>query len=198
MSLREVLEAELRRFQVDLTPEQKSKLAGYCSELVRWNAKINLTGLQGEELVRRLVVIPVWIGNHLKMSGVAADIGSGNGSPAIPLHLVSDLTTTHLIEARAKRAAFLRHVVNFLKINGVVVHRSRLEDIKPELKAVDWITLQGVALTLELLDGLKRIARSTTRVVWITSDPSPPITPQQRLQVPSTNTEALTFQLDLP
>ena len=58
MSLREVLETELRRFQLDLTPKQKSTLTRYCDELVRWNKKINLTGLQGTEMVRRLVVEP--------------------------------------------------------------------------------------------------------------------------------------------
>ena len=131
------------------------------------------------------------------MSGVVADIGSGNGSPAIPLHVVSKVSATHLIEARAKRAAFLRHVVNFLKLENVVVHRTRLEEAGPELRRVDWVTLQGVALTPELIDSIRIISHSTTRVVWITAGPEPPLPPSQRFLVPTTNTEVLVFQLDL-
>ena len=193
----EVLESELRRFQLNLSPRQRLTLARYCDELVRWNKKINLTGLQGAEMVRRLVVEPVWIGAQLELSGVLVDIGSGNGSPAIPLHVVSNVRTTHLVEARARRAAFLRHVVSFLQLDGVAVHRTRLEEAGPEVRNADWVTLQGVALTPELIESIKQIGSSTTRVVWITSDPKPPAPPIKRLLVPSTNTEVLLFQLDL-
>jgi 16S rRNA (guanine527-N7)-methyltransferase len=193
----EVLEKELRHFQLELPSQQIVMLARYCDELVRWNKKINLTGLQGAELARRLVVEPAWIGTQLKLNGVVADIGSGNGSPAIPLHVVSGLAATHLIEARAKRAAFLRHVVNFLGLAGVTVHRTRLEELGSEVRNVDWVTLQGVALTSELIESIKPISGPTTTVVWITSDPKPPIAPIRSLRVPSTTTEVLLFQLDL-
>src|SRR5205085_6782420 len=123
----------------------------------------------------RLVVEPAWIASQLKLSGTLADIGSGNGSPAIPLHVVSDLTATHLVEARGKRAAFLRHIVNFLELEKVEVHRTRLEDAIGELGKVDWVSLQGVALTPELLETIKKISLPTTRVVWITSDPKQPV-----------------------
>src|SRR5689334_3797266 len=114
MPLLEVLERELGRFQLELNPKQTSTLARYCDELVRWNTKMNLTGLTGGELVRRLVVEPAWIATQLGLSGTLADIGSGNGSPAIPLHVVSGLSETHLVEARIKRAVFLRHLAGFL------------------------------------------------------------------------------------
>jgi len=197
MPLLEVLEQELRRFKLDLNPKQISTLARYCDELVRWNAKINLTGLKGAELVRRLVVEPAWIGKELKLRGTLVDIGSGNGSPAIPLHVVSELVATHLVEARAKRAAFLRHIVSFLKLEHITIHRLRLEDAVAEIGKVDYVTLQGVALTMELLEAIKKISVPTTRVVWITSEVRPPIPPLQTIAVPSTNTEVLIFQLDL-
>jgi 16S rRNA (guanine527-N7)-methyltransferase len=197
MPLLEVLEKELGRFQLELNSNQLSTMARYCDELVRWNAKMNLTGLAGAELVRRLVVEPAWIATQLRLSGTLLDIGSGNGSPAIPLHVVSDLSKTHLVEARAKRAAFLRHLVSFLKLENAVVHRIRLEEVGAELGRLEWISLQGVAMTDELLETIKKISHATTRVVWITSDPKTPIPPAERLAVPLTNTEALIFRLDL-
>ena len=95
----EILEAELQEFQVELTSHEKTLLARYCDELIRWNKKVNLTGLQGAEMVRRLVVEPVWIGLRLQFSGTLADIGSGNGSPALPLHVccrLEKLTSSRL------------------------------------------------------------------------------------------------------
>ena len=197
MSHLEVLETELRRFQVRLSGKQACTLVRYCDELSRWNEKVNLTGLHGTEMVRRLVVEPVWIASQLHLSGTLVDIGSGNGSPAIPFQVVSKLSAMHLVEPRVKRAAFLRHVVSFLKLGRVTVHRARIEEIGSEVRNADWVTIQGVAVTLKLFESIKTISSITTRVVWITSALEPPRVPFQRILVPFTNTEVLIFQLDL-
>lgn len=195
MSLLEVLESELRKFEIDLPPEQKRTLARYCDELVHWNRKINLTGLTGPDMVRRLVVEPVWIALQLKPHGVLVDIGSGNGSPAIPLHVVCNFQTAHLIEARARKAAFLRHVIAALKLPEVVIHRTRFETVVSELKPADWISLQGVALDRPLIDSIKQIASVTTNIVWITSAAvETPVNPVLRLRVPFTETEVYIFR----
>jgi 16S rRNA (guanine(527)-N(7))-methyltransferase RsmG len=192
------LESELRNFDIDLPLTQKRLLVHYCDELVRWNKKINLTGLSGPEMVRRLVVEPVWIALQLKPQGILADIGSGNGSPAVPLHVICNFQKTHLIEVRTKRAAFLRHVTTTLPLLHVVVHRSRFEDVVSEIGPVDWVTLQGVALTRELMDSMKRISSATTSIVWITSaDVVTPVSPTRTLQVPSTGTRVFLFRLSV-
>jgi len=192
----EVLEAELRKFQIELPAAQKVLLARYCDELVRWNKKINLTGLSEAELVRRLVVEPVWIAQQLKPEGVLADIGSGNGSPAIPFHVVSKFRKAHMIEARAKRAAFLRHLVTTLPLREVVVHRARLEELVAELEPIDSVSLQGVALSKALIDAIEHVASSTTNIVWISSaDVTLPLKPIRTLEVPHTGTQVFVFRL---
>lgn len=194
MSHLEVLESELRQFQIELPPLQTRVLAAYCDELSRWNKKINLTGLTGVEMVRRLVIEPVWIGLQLKPTGVLADIGSGNGSPAIPLHVACPLQTSHLIEARAKRAAFLRHVVTTLKLSGLQIHKARFEEAAKSLGNLDWITLQGVALDTELIDSMRQLSSTTTTIVWITSfGMQPPLKPAKTLRVPFTDTQVFLF-----
>ncbi len=195
MSLLEVLESELRKFEIGLPHDQKRALARYCDELVHWNKKINLTGLSGADMVRRLVVEPAWIGLQLKPHGVLVDIGSGNGSPAIPLHVVCGFHKAHLIEARARKAAFLRHVTTALKLAEVVVHRSRFESVVSELRPVDWISLQGVALDGLLIDSITQIASPTTNILWITSAAiEPPVKPLHTLRVPFTETEVYIFR----
>ncbi len=197
MSHIEVLESELRNFQIDLPDAEKCILARYCDELVHWNKTINLTGLSGRDMVRRLVVEPVWIGLQLKPEGVLADIGSGNGSPAIPLNVVSKFRKAHLIEARARRAAFLRHLTTTLTLSDVLVHRARFEAIVPELEPVDWISLQGVLFDRQLVDCIKKVASATTNIVWISSqDVSTPLKPKRILGVPYTNTQVFVFGLN--
>ncbi len=197
MSYIKLVESELEKFQIAVPAAQIDRLAQYCEELDRWNKKINLTGLAGEAMVRRLVAEPAWIGNELQLEGTLIDIGSGNGSPAIPLDVMCPLSTCHLIESRTKRAAFLRHVVQVLNLDGVVVHRARFQDIAATFEA-DWITLQAVAMTEELIASIRRFAKATTAIVWITSQSVETVLrPFKTLTVPVTATRVFLFRLDL-
>jgi len=191
-----LLETELRLFQLEVPIGQQALLALYCGELERWNRRINLTGLQGAELIRRLIVEPVWIAHQLEIRGNLLDIGSGNGSPALPIHIVRSLERVHLVEARARRAVFLRHVVSALKLQGVIVHRARFEEVTDELSGVDWVTLQGVALTRKLLDSICRIASRRVTVAWITAEVQPVVKPFRTIRVPITGTQVFLFHLD--
>ncbi|MBO0696364.1 MAG: class I SAM-dependent methyltransferase [Verrucomicrobia bacterium] len=195
MTYREILESELRAFQFDLDPAQKSTLATYCEELSRWNKKINLTGLTGAALVRRLVVEPAWIGLQLKPQGILLDIGSGNGSPAIPLRVVSPFGQCHLVEARTRRAAFLRHLATGLRLPNVEIHHARFEDVAPSIASPDWVTLQAVALTPELMSSIQDISHTTTTVVWMTSSFVElfGLQPSGSLSVPITGTKVFLF-----
>jgi 16S rRNA (guanine(527)-N(7))-methyltransferase RsmG len=197
---RSALEVELGELGLDLSASARSKLAVYVRELEHWSRVVNLTALRGRELLRRLVVEPIWIGRQLQISGTAADVGSGNGSPAIPLSLTAPLTGFHLIEARARRTAFLRHLVAQLDLKGVVrVHQGRLRDLVRNgfrVEAADWITLQAVNPTADLVDEMKAMAAPTTQVVWITSGRSAPVSTATVVSVPGSNTQAIVFRLD--
>jgi 16S rRNA (guanine(527)-N(7))-methyltransferase RsmG len=198
VSYLDILDAELQEFGIPLSDHERLSLATYCDELVHWNKKINLTALSDARLVRRLVVEPVWIARALKLSGALMDIGSGNGSPAIPFQIVVPTLTSDLIEARAKRAAFLRHLCQKLKLSSTRVHHGKFEDIASDLPKPDWITLQAVALTPAMLRVIRAIALSTTTIVWITTtNVESPLKPFKSLTVPITGTQVLLFHLDL-
>jgi 16S rRNA (guanine527-N7)-methyltransferase len=196
LSLDAILQAELSRIGLALPQSIQKKLVVYVQELERWNRTVNLTSLKGEELVRRLVVEPAWIGQELQLSGILADVGSGNGCPGIALCVTRKLQRVHLIEARTKRAAFLRQVAQRLVLEQMVVHRSRVEDIHEQLAPVDCITLQAVSPTPQLMKALRGIFPATTRVVWITSRACAPTKDALHISVPGSNSEAWVFQLD--
>ena len=199
MSYLRLIESELQAFSLQLLDAEKLALATYCDELSRWNEKINLTALSGGSLVRRLVVEPVWIARELQPGGTLVDIGSGNGSPAIPFRIICPFRRCDLIEVRAKRAAFLRHLAATLKLQNVVVHRARFEQVGAALGSPpDWISLQAVHLNETLVDAIRRICSLTTSIVWITSrGVRSGLPPVRTLTVPITGTQVLLFQLDL-
>ena len=196
MSFGEILRREFDALGLEVPAFSQGQLASYAEEIEHWNKAVNLTSLSGSALIRRLIVDPVWVGQHLQMDGVVCDVGSGNGSPGIPLSITGKLSMTNLIEPRLKRAAFLRHTIAKLKLTNVVVHRSRIEDIPEKAILSDWITLQAIDPTPVLKSYLRRIAIETTRVVWITSVVTPPVPDAEKLEIPGGTSKIWVFRLD--
>ena len=188
----EILGSELRTAGLKFSDKTTSWLADYYQELERWNRRINLTSLSGAALVRRLVVEPIWIGEELQLTGVLADIGSGNGSPAIPLCITRKFGDAHLVEARTRRAAFLRHVIATLKIPARV-HHARFEDAIGAIPPADWITLQAVHPTEGLIRAMRQISTATTTALWITSTNRKPAFGSV-VQTPFPDTQAILFK----
>jgi len=191
-----IVEEELRAAGLNLSSTTVQRLAAYADEMDRWNKAVNLSALRGDALWRRLIIDPIRIGKSLEMSGVLADVGSGNGSPGIPLSLGCDFREVHLIEPRLKRASFLRHVVAKLGLKHVIVHRNRIEDFQQGTMKCDWVSLQAIEPTADILDSLKHVASATTRVVWITSKSEPPIESATPLEVSGMNMCGWIFKLD--
>ncbi|MDH4230100.1 MAG: 16S rRNA (guanine(527)-N(7))-methyltransferase RsmG [Nitrospirota bacterium] len=116
---------------------QVAGLLRYTEELLRWGARINLTGARTpEEFVRGQLVDAVSLLPELSKlpslplsgGGSWADVGSGAGLPGIPLAILTPGVTWHLVEPREKRWAFLVHVRHHLKLGNVQIHRARIED----------------------------------------------------------------------
>jgi len=196
VSMPEILELELRNAGLKLSPAKQLQLATYAAEIEHWNHAVNLSALLGAALVRRLIVEPIRIGTQLEMSGVLADVGSGNGSPGIPLALACDFRAVHLIEPRLKRASFLRNVVAKLGLKDCVVHRSRIEDIADGALSCDWVSLQAIDPTEDIVEALRRISTPTTKVVWITSRAHPPVESAVKIEGPDKIIRGWSFRLD--
>jgi 16S rRNA (guanine527-N7)-methyltransferase len=129
--------------------------AGYLQHLARWNKRLNLTSLDvdapSHEAIDRLIVEPVKASTCLAPSDVCVvDIGSGAGSPAIPLAISAPDITVVMVESRSRKVAFLRESVRFLGLPHVSVTHSRIEDlVKGSLRwnrSVDVVTMRAVRL----------------------------------------------------
>ncbi len=126
------------RLGLQLEARQLDQFELYYHELVEWNEKINLTSITGyreveiKHFLDSLTVTLALGHDELKFLPSIADVGSGAGFPGIPLKILLSSPRLVLIEATAKKAAFLQHLVLKLELDGVEVVQGRSEDIAHE------------------------------------------------------------------
>ena len=139
-----------------------AKLVAYLEVLLRWNRKINLTSLSDpDESVDRLLLEPVAAARYLPSASRLIDLGSGGGSPALPLALALDATELVMVESRARKGAFLREATREVGIVATVENR-RFEEVclQPGQRArFDIASIRAVrqdAATLEAAAALVR------------------------------------------
>jgi len=136
------------------------RLAAYYELLARWNRKINLTSLENlDEAVDRLLLEPLVASRFLPASAnLLMDIGSGGGSPAIPFKLSVPRLKLTMVEAKARKSAFLREAVRHLGLEGTQVETARYEELlaRPELhEAHDVLSLRAVRIEARALNTLQ-------------------------------------------
>lgn len=187
-----LLASGLAAMRLDVPGAQRAQLLAYLELLDRWNRTINLTSLEPAARVRRLVLEPLWLAQRLSPAGRYLDVGSGNGSPAIPWCVGCAFSSASLVESRARRAVFLDVVVRRLGFPAVRVWQARLNALGEPRPSPDWVTVQGVRLDRRLLGEIRELNRSA-RVVWFTRGGKPPEWPAQRIPVPGEAREALIF-----
>lgn len=122
--------AERARHAGLAVPESLSRpLTAYYRLLTHWNRKINLTSLSDPaEAVDRLLLEPVAAAAYLPPGRDLIDLGSGGGSPAVPLALALGVRRLVMVESRGRKAAFLQEVLRELGLPGSV-ETARYEDL---------------------------------------------------------------------
>lgn len=161
----ERLQRRAERSGLEVAPALATRLAAYVELLLRWNERMNLTALRGDdEGLDRLVLEPLLAERRIPRGAAAlVDIGSGGGSPAIPIRIARPRLVVRLVEARERKAAFLREAVRQLNLEGVVVEPCRYEELlgRAELQgAHDVLTVRGVRLDDEAASSLERLVRA--------------------------------------
>ena len=81
------------------------------------------------------------------------DVGSGGGSPAIPLALASGSLRLLMVESRTKKAVFLREAARLVYLDAEVAN-ARVEElsVRPELReSQDLVTTRAVRLDVAML-----------------------------------------------
>jgi 16S rRNA (guanine527-N7)-methyltransferase len=133
---------------IDLSERELHLFDRYLVELWEWNQKINLVGLTSIlEIVRDLLIDSLIAVPHLPPEGNLLDVGSGAGFPGVPIKICKDALRVDLVDARAKRVSFLKHVVRVLGLEEVRVIRGRIEESSSDVRQRDYsvVTARAVA-----------------------------------------------------
>ena len=80
-----------------------------------------------EERIRRYFAEPLAALNWAPEGGLAIDIGSGGGSPALPMAIARPMLEWVLVEANGRKAIFLEEAVRALGLERIRVYRGRYE-----------------------------------------------------------------------
>ncbi len=160
---RERLQRRTKRAGIVVPANLASQLETYYRLLATWNEKINLTALNlgdgSDEAFDRLLVEPLAAARYLSVqSGRMLDVGSGGGSPAIPMKLAIPGLNLLMVESKTRKSVFLREAIRALALEGVDVATARFEELlaRPDLhEACDIVTIRAVRVESRVLTGLQ-------------------------------------------
>lgn len=157
------------------------RLTAYYELLARWNRKINLTSIENvDEAIDRLLLEPLVASRYVPATAhLMMDVGSGGGSPAIPLKLAVPRLSLTMVEAKARKSAFLREAIRHLGLEDTRVENARYEELlaRPELhEAHDVVSLRAVRTEARVLTSLQAFLASSG-VILLFRGPSGPQAP---------------------
>jgi len=113
---------------VPLTAGQADALMRYLAELLRWNARVNLTSITDpidcvvKHFLDSLSLAKLLPDTPFKV----ADIGSGAGFPGLVLKVVRPDMDLTLVEPARKKGNFLKHIIRTLGLQGVQVYEGKV------------------------------------------------------------------------
>ena len=111
------------------------------------------------------------------------DVGSGGGSPAIPMKIAFPGLSLVMVESKTRKCAFLREAIRHLELSDTTVETARAEDLlaRPELhEALDVVTVRAVRIEAKLLIRLQAFLRTGGRILLFRGqggDAPPPLAP---------------------
>jgi 16S rRNA (guanine527-N7)-methyltransferase len=167
------------RAGLSISDDLAEKLAAFHALLSRWNQKINLTSLADpDESIDRLILEPLLAARHVPAAATRfMDVGSGGGSPAIPLKLALPHLELTMVEAKARKLAFLREASRQLELTATDVETTRVEELlaQPRLhESFDLITMRAVRVEGRMLNTIQAFLKPGGHVFLFRGPHGPP------------------------
>lgn len=116
---------------VSLNEGQLAAFDLYERELIAWNQRFNLTRITEPAHVRTkhfLDSLSCWLAMSRRPPQRVVDVGAGAGLPGLPLKILQPDLQLTLVEATTKKARFLEHMVQVLRLEKVTVVTQRVEE----------------------------------------------------------------------
>ena len=182
----ERLRGRAKAHDLAVPPHLEGRLIAYFDLLTRWNAKINLTSLTDTDAaIDRLLLEPLAAALALPRHADLIDLGSGGGSPAIPLALALDARRLVMVESKGRKAAFLREAARSVQLTAIV-ENDRFESIGARgiyAGQMDVVSIRAVRPDLSALTIAKAFLKPDGRVALFTPKPASPAELPEGLRV---------------
>lgn len=177
------IEGRIRRAGGHCSGWEKQKYSDYIGLLTKWNKQISLTSLKieplSEEAIDRLIVEPALAAKFIVQSdALLVDVGSGGGSPAIPMRIAAPWPRLVMVEVKTRKSAFLREAVRVLGFDRVEVCNSALQELltRPDLhEAADVVTVRAVRADRRLWSAIVGLLKPSGRIFWFGSAGGPEV-----------------------
>lgn len=143
-----------------LTPEQETQFDTYARELAVWNEQVNLTAITDYDMVQVRHFLDSLTVLKAVPPGAGAkvlDVGTGAGLPGLAMKIAAPQLEVALLEATGKKVAFLQHMIDLLKLEGVTTIKARAEDAAHDpahRAAYDLVVARAVARLPSLIEYL--------------------------------------------
>jgi 16S rRNA (guanine527-N7)-methyltransferase len=185
------IRARFKRAGVHASAGEIGQLSDYIGLLAKWNRTINLTALEldpvSDDAIERLILEPylavaavtdIAAAHDARVTGAhLIDLGSGGGSPAIPLKIAMPALRLTMVEAKVRKSAFLREAVRQLSLVDTQVLTARLEELlaRPDLhESGQLVSIRALRLDSRLWSRVSAFAAPGGLVLWFRSASRPP------------------------
>ena len=121
----------VKQLRISISDAQQTALLQFVQLLQEWNKRYNLTTIvKTEEIINKhildsLSVMPYLAGNAI------IDVGSGAGFPGIPLACACADKNFLLLDASAKKTAFIQQAIIAMRLKNAQVVQARVEQYAP-------------------------------------------------------------------
>jgi 16S rRNA (guanine527-N7)-methyltransferase len=121
---------------LDVAPGVAPGLERLQAELLRWNAKVNLTAITApQEVLEKHFLDSLAVLPEVRGAASLLDLGAGAGFPGLPLKLAEPSLALTLVDAVGKKVAFLKAATAALGLSGVRALHARAEG-RPEREGI--------------------------------------------------------------
>jgi 16S rRNA (guanine527-N7)-methyltransferase len=140
------------------------------SMVVKWNQAVGLTGFQNaEERFDRYFGEALHASKWLPEQGSVVDVGSGGGSPALPMAIHRPGLEWTFLEPNFKKTVFLQEACATLGLENIKVVQSRFQEFDAG-SPVAAITTRGLALGKDALRVFRQWLQPSGKLLILTGE----------------------------
>lgn len=182
LEFRDRLARRTRRAKAPIALGMLQPLEAYFELLTHWNTRINLTALPldppTDGTFDRLLVEPLAAAKQIPThtASIWFDLGSGGGSPAIPLKIARPALKLTMVESKERKGAFLREAVRALGLADALVETERYEVVAAKstfANSADFVTVRAVRTDDQLFESAAQMLKNGGQLLMFRPSHSP-------------------------